>query len=229
MHLEARLSNCIQYNYLMNKKTTVTLAALAAVTTSAFAANSVTDGARALANGTVNAGKSVVGGAATAGKGLLNAPGHMLKMGDDSLPKLSAGTREFALGGNINWGDDIDYNVDLAYGYFIQDNWMVGFNLKTQGKNSDINFGLGLSTEYNFVGDSKWVPFVGFSMNWAKLDSGALDASSIALGLDLGVKYFLRENLALSFSVGADYAFDDVFPGGDDFAKQINIGTRFYF
>ena len=56
-----------------------------------------------------------------------------------------------------------------------------------------------------------------------------MECNSIGLGVDLGVKYFIRENLAVSFSIGAEYAFDDVFPGGDDFAQTINIGTRFYF
>lgn len=150
---------------------------------------------------------------------------------DDLPPMLSQGTREFGVSGFLNWADDTAYNLNLTYGWFVRDRWEVGFNGGVQGVDSDLSFSLGLFTEYNFcLGEtSKWVPFVGFSANWAKLDSDAFDSDSIALGLDLGMKYFIRENIAVSFSLGADFAFDDVFPGEEDFAKQVNIGTRFYF
>jgi len=203
---------------MINKNTLMIGAATVAFAMPAMAANSVTDGARALAQGTAETGKS-----------LLSAPGKMLKMGDDSLPNLSVGVQEFGLGGNIDYGDDIAYNLNLSYGYFFKENWQIGFTASVQGENSDLNLGVGFFTEYNFVGQSKWVPFVGASMKWASLGSDALDADSIALGVDLGLKYFVRENLALSFSIGSEYAFDDVFPGGDDFNKSIKVGTRFYF
>lgn len=221
-------------------KKTLLLTTLVISTSSVFAASSLVDsgrsvvsgavdGGRAVVSGAVDGGRAVLSGAAAAGKGLLNAPKKLLSIGDNSLPNLSAGISEFSLTGNVNWGDDVAYNFNLGYGYFFQDNWQVGFKLNLQGEESDINVGLGLFTEYNFFLQSKWVPFVGFAVSWEHLDGDALDADSISLGLDLGIKYFIRENLALSFSIGAKYAFDDVFPGGDDFAKQVNIGTRFYF
>lgn len=200
------------------KHTLLIGATTAAFAMPAMAQNSVTDGARALAKGTLNTGKS-----------LLAAPGQMLKMNDGSLPNLSVGVQEFGLSGNVDYADDIAYNLNLSYGYFFKENWQIGFIASVAGVESDANFGLGLFTEYNFVGATKWVPFVGFSANWARLSSDALDSDSIALGLDVGIKYFIRENLALSFSIGADYAFDDVFPGGDDFQRTVKIGTRFYF
>lgn len=204
----------------MKNKSLLTIGAVAsALTLPTFAANSVTDGARALAQGTADTGKTI-----------FKAPTKMLKMGDNALPNLSAGVQEFGLSGNVDYADDIKYNLNLSYGYFFRDNWQVGFTTNVSGVESDASFGLGVFTEYNFVRDSKWVPFVGGSMKWAKLNSDtALDADSISLGIDLGVKYFIRENIALSFSLGADYAFDDVFPGSDDFQKTVKIGTRFYF
>lgn len=173
---------------------------------------------------------AVGSGVADAGRGLISAPAKMFQIGDDSLPDLSVGTNEFGISGALNWADDVIYNVDLSYGYFFRQNWEIGFGLGVSGVESDVSVGLGLFTEYNFVCDSKWVPFIGFSVDWVKLNSDtAFDGDSIGLGLDLGVKYFINKNVAISFSVGADYAFDDVFPGGDDFAKTVNIGTRFYF
>lgn len=160
------------------------------------------------------------------------ADSGFMKMNDHQAPMLGKGTREFGISGNLNFADDFAYNLNLSYGYFIKNRWEIGFAAGVQGVESDYNLSLGLFTEYNFcVGspDSKWVPYIGFSANWASLDSDAFDSDSIALGLDLGIKYFIRENIAISFSIGADFAFDDVFPGEDDFAQQINIGTRFYF
>jgi len=161
---------------------------------------------------------------------ILSTPGRALGIGDGLPPLLSEGTQEFGIAGNINFADDLAYNLDLSYGWFLKDNWEFGFQIGLQGVDSDLNFGLGLFTEYNFAfGDSKWVPFVGVSAEWASLDSDALSSDSVALGAEIGVKYFIRENIAISFSLGADFAFDDVFPGADDFQQQVNIGTRFYF
>jgi hypothetical protein len=163
-----------------------------------------------------------------AGRSVANA----VNVSDGLPPMLSKGTREFGVSGNVNFADDIIYNLNLSYGWFIKDRWEFGLTAGLQGgEGVNDNFSLGLFTEYNFCfsPDSKWVPFIGFSASWASIDSDILNTDSIALGLDLGVKYFVRENIAISFSFGAQFAFDDVFPGEDDFQEQINIGTRFYF
>lgn len=146
------------------------------------------------------------------------------------LPDLSAGTRELGVFGNLDWGDDTVYNLNLTYAWFTQDAWEIGGSTGIHGRDSDIDLSLKVFTEYNWVGDTKWVPFVGASLGWARLDRDTVfDGDAIAVGLDFGVKYFIQSNVAISFSAGADYAFDEVFPGGDDFNKRINIGTRFYF
>ena len=161
----------------------------------------------------------------------VDSVGDALTVSDSLPPMLSKGTREFGVAGAVNFADDIAYNLNFSYGWFIKDQWEVGGRLGVQGVDSDVNFNLSLFTEYNFVikETCKWVPYIGFSAGWESLSSDVLDSDSISLGLDFGLKYFLRENMAVSFSIGAKYAFDDVFPGEDDFAQQINIGTRYYF
>ena len=216
---------------LIMKKTTIVAAASVALSAPVFADfQGLVD-----RHEDVNVAATVGETASNVGRSILAVPGKVgreaASLNDGLPPMLSQGTREFGVGGNVNFADDIAYNLNLSYGYFVRDRWEVGFGLGVQGVESDATFSLGLFTEYNFcLGEtSKWVPFVGFSANWASLDSDALDADSIALGLDLGVKYFIRENIAVSLSIGADFAFDDVFPGEDDIQQQINIGTRFYF
>lgn len=147
----------------------------------------------------------------------------------NDYPDLSEGTQELGVFGNVDWSDDISYDLDVTYAWFLKDDWEFGLETGISGVESDANFSLGLFTEYNWTGESKWAPFVGTSLYWASLEDDLFDASSIAMGVDVGVKYFIRSNVALSFSIGADYAAEDVFPGGDDFNSSLDIGTRFYF
>ena len=211
------------------KQTTIAIAASAAIAAPAFAESPFASFREGYQDQKVAA--SVGETIGNVGRSVASVPGRVVNVNDGLPPMLSEGTQEFGVAGNVNFADDVAYNMNLSYGWFVRDRWQVGFGLGVQGVESDVNFSLGLFTEYNFCLDpaSKWVPFVGFNAAWARLDSDAFDADSIALGLDLGMKYFIRENIAISFSIGADYAFDDVFPGEDDFQEQINIGTRFYF
>lgn len=109
-------------------------------------------------------------GVVDAGRGIVSLPGRVFNTGDDALPMLSAGTQELGISGNVNFTDDIQYNLDLSYGYFFCDNWEVGFTANAFG-NDDFNLGAGLFTEYNFATGSKWVPYVGASAKYARLDN----------------------------------------------------------
>lgn len=198
---------------MTNKSSFIITAALTALTLTppTLAANTVTQSTRALAHSKTNSAQTLL-------------------LGDNSLPNLGAGVQELGLSASIHDLGDINYGLTLTYGYFYKDNWQIGFTTNISGEQSDTTYALGVFTEYNFVKHSKWVPFVAGSMKWARLNSdSAADTDSISLGLDLGLKYFFKENIAVSFSIGSDYALDDLFPGGDDFQETIKIGTRFYF
>lgn len=170
-------------------------------------------------------------GVVDAGRGLASLPGRVLNVADDSLPMLTAGTQELGISGNVNFTDDIAYTLDLSYGYFFRDCWEVGFTANAFG-DDDFNFGLGLFTEYNFATGSKWVPYIGASAKWAKVDSEFFDTDSIAFAGELGVKYFIRSQMAVFAAINFEWSPDDVFGIGDeikDNAQNINIGMRFYF
>ena len=192
---------------------------------------------------TSGAVRSVGSGAMSGLKGLASMPGKAFSIGDGALPDLSAGTQEFGIAGNVQFGGDTVYNVDISYGYFFKDNWEVGFNTLIQGSDSQFTLGLGLFTEYNFDLDSKWVPFIGASVGLATLntdDGGSIssnfetvdDVTSVTFGGVFGIKYFFRENIAITASVDFQFSPDDVFGGVEDASESssnINIGTRFYF
>lgn len=159
---------------------------------------------------------------------LLSTPGRVMNVGTDDLPGFQKGTQEFGLSGNLNWTGDVTYALQLHYGWFVTDNIQIGIDGGFTGQESDINVNFGLFTEYNFNTGTKWVPFIGGSLGWARVDSDAFSSNSITVGMEVGVKYFLRENLALSFSVGGDFLLDSG-PDTDDFNRQIQIGTVFQF
>jgi len=151
-----------------------------------------------------------------------------VKITNDDLPMIASGVQEFGLSGNLNWTNDTTYALDLSYGRFVTDCILAGVKGGVIGENSDADFSFGVFGEYNYKTGTKWVPFIGIGADWARLDDGFASSDAIRLRGELGVKYFLRSNMALSASMSGTWA-SDTLPGGDDFGKQINFGLRTYF
>lgn len=143
----------------------------------------------------------------------------------DGLPMLAAGVQELSLGGQLNWEDSTAYNFDVSYGRFLTRNWLVGVQAGITGINSDKDYRLGVFGEYNFMTGTKWVPFVRAGVGYSHPDQGG---SSALLGVDAGVKYFMRSNLAIYGSVGGDWVVSGD-GNSDGFAKQLDLGLKFYF
>ena len=145
---------------------------------------------------------------------------------DDRLPMLAPGVQELTLGGYLNWDDTTDYSFNISYGRFLTSNWLVGVQAGISGFNSDKNYNLGVFGEYNFLTGTQWVPFARATLGYSHPhDVG----SSGFVGLDLGVKYFMRSNLAIFASVGGDWVISGDSDSDDGFDKQINLGLNFYF
>ena len=145
--------------------------------------------------------------------------------GNEGLPMLAPGVQELSLSGRLNWETSTAYNFDISYGRFITSNWLVGVEAGITGINSDKDYRVGVFGEYNFLTGTKWVPFVRGGIGYTRPDQGD---DSATLGLDAGIKYFMRSNLAIFASVGGDWVIsgDD---SNDGFAKQIDLGLKFYF
>lgn len=143
----------------------------------------------------------------------------------DGLPMLAPGVQELGLGGRLNWEDSTVYNFDISYGRFLTENWLVGVYAGITGINSDKDYRAGVFGEYNFLTGTKWVPFVRGTLGYANPDNGS---SSGTLGIDGGVKYFMRSNLAIYGSVGGDWVISGS-GSSNGFAKQLNVGLKFYF
>lgn len=143
----------------------------------------------------------------------------------DGLPMLAAGVQELSLGGRLNWEDSTSYSFDIGYGRFLTPNWLLGVEAGITGINSDKDYRLGVFAEYNFLTGTKWVPFIRAGVGYSRPDQG--DSSAI-LGADAGIKYFMRSNLAIYGSMGGDWNLTGD-SDSDGFAKQIDLGLKFYF
>ena len=154
---------------------------------------------------------------------------------------LQQGTQEFGLQGMVDFDyvDDYLVNLNTSYGYFIRDNWEIGGVLDVNASGSVKNFAFGGFTEYNFSNQSNWTPYVGLAAQVAtlKLDDGfkakGQDATAFQGTAKLGIKYFINQNVAISFEVNHAMATDDVnFQGESGVKKSLTrllLGTRFYY
>ena len=156
---------------------------------------------------------------------------------------LKAGVKEFSLQGLVDLDADDSYSVDLnsKYGYFIKDNWEVGGSIATDLSKSYKSFGLGLFTQYNFTNTTNFVPYIGIATELINVDydqkikdleSKSFDVTAINFKASLGVKYFIRANIALTAEVNYNIATDNLkISGGDakDSFTKFLIGTSFYF
>jgi hypothetical protein len=143
----------------------------------------------------------------------------------DGLPMLAPGVQELSLSGRINWKDNTAYSFDISYGRFLTSNWLIGAEAGITGINSNKNYRLGVYGEYNFLTGTKWVPFVRAGVGYLNPDRGS---SNAILGVDAGIKYFMRPNLAIFASMGGDWviAGSGSSPG---IADQVDLGLKFYF
>ncbi len=164
--------------------------------------------------------------ATTSGKdGMVSTSSMHNEYSGNGLPMLAVGVQELGLGGHLNWEDNTDYSFDISYGRFMTQNWLLGVDAGVTGINSNKDYRLGVFAEYNFLTGTKWVPFVRTGLGYSKPDVGS---SGVTLGLDAGMKYFMRPNLAIYASLGGDW---NVTGDGssDGIAKQVDLGLRFYF
>ena len=110
-------------------KTTIAVVASAALSAPAFADfQGLVD-----RHEDVNVAASVGQIASNVGRSILAVPGNVgrgaANINDGLPPMLLQGTREFGIGGNVNFADDIAYKLKLTYGYFVRDGWEIGFGL----------------------------------------------------------------------------------------------------
>ena len=161
------------------------------------------------------------------------------------LPMLDQGTKELAISGTLELPEfeEIDFDIDASYGYFIREGWEVGGRLLGADLGGVERFDFSLFTEYNFNRQSNIVPYIGVSVGVADVsyDEGSFDTdtsltpndeTSTVFGVQGGIKWFVRPYMALSTSIAFNVSTDDIYQADNELADNLTrfrIGLRYYF
>lgn len=145
---------------------------------------------------------------------------------------LLEGTQELNVSGNLNFDTD-NYNLSTSYGYFVADNWEVGGDVSLGLSDNTDTLDISLFTEYNFTNSSDFVPYVGISAGMLNAEGGDVnfaqqDDSAFVFSTQLGVKYFVTKNVAISAEFEQSWSDLEV-QGLSDSFSEVHIGTSFYF
>jgi outer membrane protein W len=153
-------------------------------------------------------------------------------------PNLNQGTKVLEGSGSVDGDKPVgtETKVALGFGYFIKDNLELAAVGGLQDNDYITIYEAGARIEYNITLDSPVVPFVGAGVLWAGADPSKSDADSVDTTVGraiVGVKYFVRDDVALAFSGVYDKAADDLYIDEDGKAQDDNFkglfGIRFYF
>lgn len=157
-------------------------------------------------------------------------------------PLLEQGTQELSISGNLELpeSDELDYDIDGSYGYFIRDGLEIGGRVGASDFGGQDRFEISGFAEYNFMRDSNLVPYVGGGIGLVTADFGddlvvgtpIDDDDGLVFDIEGGVKYFLQEYMAISAGIDFKLSTEDVFAAGEeieDNLTSIKIGMRYYF
>lgn len=151
------------------------------------------------------------------------------------IPNLDKGTRVLDGAGSINVMAD-DVQLQLAYGQFLADGFEVALVAGLSDNDRYMSTELGVRAEYNLIRDSAFVPFLGAGVVWAdtEADDSDIDTDSAVFSAGGGVKYFIRDDVALAVNGSYLVATDDIFVDNEDGEVvddefRILFGVRFYF
>lgn len=157
-------------------------------------------------------------------------------------PNLDKGTKQINIFGQYDNNSVLDYQLNLTggFGYFFWDNIEIGAVLGWQSNDLSDTFELGVVGSYNFDTNSAWVPYLKLGILYAgvELDDRAYDEdgadANAAIGrFGGGVKYFFRDDIAMSLGLNYDIASEDLYFGDDGTLENDNltllVGIEFYF
>jgi opacity protein-like surface antigen len=163
---------------------------------------------------------------------------------------VEQGINEVSVLGDINRvadksGSDTESKVfvaaDLSYDRFLSDTWSVGGLLKYSTAQINSKFDdtsttyLMARTDYHFLTDSPAVPYVGLRLGGVNYVLGSDDLkyskTTIAYGLEGGVKWFVLENVALKAELSYTmFTLSDTGANDDDMSDlNVMLGASLFF
>jgi len=150
-------------------------------------------------------------------------------------PNLDKGTKVLEGAGYMNvMGDELQ--IQLAYGQFVADGIEVALVAGLLDNDRYMSTELGVRAEYNLVLDSALVPFLGAGVVWAdaEADDSDLDTDAAVASVGGGVKYFIRDDVALAANGSYLASTDEIFVDSEDGELQddefrVLFSVRFYY
>ena len=132
-------------------------------------------------------------------------------------PNLDKGTQVLEGAGSINLMAE-DTQIQLAYGQLVTDGIEVALVAGLRDNDFYMSTELGVRAEYNLVLDSPFVPFLGAGAVWAdaEADDYDIDTDAAVFSVGGGVKYFMRDDVALAVNGSYLVATDDLFVDAED-------------
>jgi hypothetical protein len=153
-------------------------------------------------------------------------------------PMLNRGTKELGLSGAFDFEDQGDPTIDLnvRYGYFLQNRFEVGGFAEMAGDFDNVlRYGIGGFAELNFAPLMySTVPYVGadLALSFVDTDLGE-DNAALEFRPRVGLKWFVREYVAIDTNFFVALATDDLYQNDQDdldpYDIGINLGLRIYF
>ncbi len=95
-----------------------------------------------------------------------------------------------------------EVHLQLAYGTFLADRFEVSLVAGLRDNDRYMSTELGVRAEYNLALGSAFVPFLGAGVVWADVeaDESDIDTDAAIFSVGGGLKYFIRDNVALALS-----------------------------
>ncbi|MDY0361358.1 MAG: outer membrane beta-barrel protein [Desulforegulaceae bacterium] len=148
---------------------------------------------------------------------------------------MDKGTKVLEGAGRMDvMGDELQ--IQLAYGWFLADGIEVAVVAGLNDTDRYMSTELGGRAEYNLIFNSALVPFLNAGVVWAnaEADDSDLDTDAAVFSVGGGVKYFIRDDVALAVNGSYLFATDDIFIDSDEGELQddefrILFSVRFYF
>ena len=149
---------------------------------------------------------------------------------------LAPGTMETRVSGQF---DSTTLNgalteLNISWGYFFRDNLQAGARIGFFDNENVTLYTGSAFTEYNFeIGSEDWLPFVEGALGFASGDGeGGKTESALTAQGQIGIKYFLAPNVAISTALVIDVATEHIYPDDDEYDSsdtRLQLAIRYYY
>ena len=156
-------------------------------------------------------------------------------------PLLQRGTKELGLSGNLDFQQEsrVVLNINGRFGYFPRDQLEIGgFAEVSSNFNEFSRYGLGGFAELHAPGlallQGRAIPYAGADLGLEFVDTSlGEDNAALIVRPRVGLKWFVRDYVAIDTNLFVAVATDDIFPNRknhlDPYDVGIQLGLRIYF